>query len=58
MYCGRVYDWEEYDGDDLITALESIPLADEVTIDDLLEMGWYHSGEIISYLTAISGNQK
>ena len=44
---GRVYEWEEYDGDDLLDVLEGIPLADEVTIDDLLEMGWYHCGEII-----------
>ena len=47
MY-GRVYEWEEYDGDDLLTALDGIPLVDEVTIADLVEMGWYHSGEIVS----------
>lgn len=46
-YCGRVYEWEEYDGDDLLSALEMIPFVDEVTIDDLLEMGWYHCGEIL-----------
>jgi len=27
-------------------AIENIPFADEVTVADLLEMGWYHSGEI------------
>ena len=46
-HCGRVYEWEEYDGDDLFSALGAIPFVDEVTIDDLLEMGWYHSGEIL-----------
>jgi len=47
-YDGRVYEWEEYDGDDLFSALETIPFVDEVTIDDLREMGWYHIGEIVS----------
>ena len=46
-YYGRVYEWEEHDGDDLLSALETIPFVDEVTIDDLLEMGWYHCGEIL-----------
>ena len=46
---GRVYEYEEYDGDDLLVALESIPMVDEVTIDDLLEMGWYHAGTILQY---------
>ena len=55
---GKVYEWEEYNGDDLLAALESIPFADEVTIDDLLAMGWCHSGEIISYSTVVKGNQK
>ena len=36
---GRVYEWEEYDGDDLLDVLEGIPMAEEVTVDDLLEMG-------------------
>ena len=45
---GRVYEWEEYDGDDLLDVLESIQLTCEVTVDDLLEMGWYHSGEVIA----------
>lgn len=44
---GRVYEWEEYDGDDLLDAFEDIPMVDEVTIDDLLKMGWYHRGEVI-----------
>ena len=48
-HCGKAYELEEYDGDDLLTALECVPLADEVTIDGLLEMGWYHSGEIIKF---------
>jgi len=46
MY-GRVYECEEYDGDDLLAALEGIPLAEEVSVDDLLKMGWYHQGEVI-----------
>ena len=46
-YYGRVYEWEECAGDDLLNVLEGIPFADEVTIDDLLEMGWYHCGEIL-----------
>ena len=45
---GRVYEWEEYDGDDLLDVLESIPMAEEVTIDGLFEMGWYHKGQIFS----------
>lgn len=57
-YYGRVYEWEEYDGDDLLDVLEGIPMAEEVTVDDLREIGWYHSGEIISYSTAVKGNQK
>ena len=46
MY-GRFYECEEYDGDDLLAAIEGIPLAEEVSVDDLLEMGWYHQGEVI-----------
>ena len=48
-HCGRVYEWEEYDGDDLPVVLEGIPMVEEVTIDDLLEMGWYHAGTILRY---------
>ena len=48
---GRVYEYEEYDGDDLLAALDCIPFADEVTIDDLLEMGWYHRGTVHEFLT-------
>ena len=44
---GRVYECEEYDGDDLLDVLEGIPMAEEVTIDDLVEMGWYHNGNIV-----------
>ena len=44
---GRVYECEEYDGDDLLDVLAGIPMAEEITIDDLLEMGWYHRGEVI-----------
>lgn len=47
---GRVYEFEEHHGDDLLTALDSIPLVDEVTVDDLLEMGWHHTGDIIHLL--------
>ena len=46
---GRVYEQEEYDGDDLLEVIESIPFADEVSVDDLLEMGWYHRGEIVQF---------
>lgn len=46
---GRIYEQEEYDGDDLLEVIESIPFADEVTVDDLLEMGWYHHGEIVQF---------
>ena len=45
---GRVSEWEEYDGCDLPAVLEGIPMVEEVTIDDLLEMGWYHKGQIYS----------
>ena len=45
---GRVCEFEEYDGDDLLNVLEGIPMAEEVTIDDLLGMGWYHRGEVIN----------
>ena len=41
---------EEYDGDDLLDALESIPMAEEVTVDDLIEMGWYNEGEVVHIL--------
>ena len=44
---GRAYEQEECDGDDLPNVLNNIPMVDEVTIDDLLQMGWYHRGEVI-----------
>ena len=44
---GKAYEQEEYDGDELLNVLEAIPLVDEVTFDDLLQMGWYHRGEVI-----------
>ena len=43
---GRVFELEEYDGDDLLTALDGIPLANDVSIEDLLKMGWHHSGDV------------
>ena len=46
---GIVFEYEEYDGDNLLAALDNIPLVDEVTMDDLLEMGWRHQGEVIQY---------
>jgi hypothetical protein len=46
---GIVFEYEEYDGDDLLAALDNIPLVDEVTMDDLLEMGWRHQVEVIQY---------
>jgi len=30
-----------------IHVLEGIPMAEKVTVDDLLEMEWYHRGEVI-----------
>ena len=49
MY-GRVYEQEEYEGDDLLTALESIPMVEEVTADDLRGMGWGRAGDVINLL--------
>lgn len=49
-FYGRVHEWEEYDGDDLLEVLEGIPLVDEVNTDDLIEMGWYHKGEVVHFL--------
>ena len=46
---GRVYEYEECDGNDLLCVLESIPFADEITIDDLLNMGWYHRGQVVPF---------
>jgi len=46
---GKAYELEEYDGDDLLDVLEGIPMVDEVTIDDLLQMGWYHIGEVFHW---------
>ena len=46
---GRVYVYEECDGNELLNVLEGIPFADEINIDDLLEMGWYHRGEILPF---------
>tara|TARA_B100001093_G_C26438958_1_gene847234 strand:- start:287 stop:427 length:141 start_codon:yes stop_codon:yes gene_type:complete len=40
---------EEYDGDDLFAVLEAISFVDEVSVDDLLEMGWYQSGEVMVF---------
>ena len=48
-YYGRVYECEEYDGDDLLDVLKGIPMVEEVTIDDLLEMGWHHRGKVIQF---------
>ena len=47
MY-GRVYEQEEYEGDDLLEAIEGIPFEDEVTVDDLRAMGWYHCGHVVN----------
>ena len=48
---GRVYEYEECDGNDLLNVLEGIPFVDEINIDDLLEMGWYHEGEVVAFPT-------
>jgi hypothetical protein len=48
---GRVHEYEECDGNDLLQALERIPFADEITINDLLDMGWYHEGQVVPFLT-------
>ena len=50
-YYARVYEQEEYEGDDLLTALEIIPRVEEVTDDDLRGMGWYHSSEVVDVLS-------
>lgn len=47
-HCGRAYEQEECDGNDILDVLQNIPFEDEVTLDDLLEMGWYHQGEIVN----------
>jgi len=57
-YYGRVYEWEEYDGDELLSALEKIPFVDEVTIDDLLVMGWYHGGEVFHWQRVPKGEKE
>ena len=46
---GVVFEYEEYHGNDLLDALDAVPLVDEVTMDDLLEMGWRHQDEVIQY---------
>lgn len=46
---GRVFECEKYHGNDLLEALERIPFADVVTIDDLLGMGWFHKGHIKAF---------
>ena len=46
---GRVYEYEECDGNELLNLLEGLPFTDEINIDDLLEMGWYHRGEILLF---------
>jgi len=48
---GRVYEYVECDGDDLRNVLEGIPFAEEIDIDDLLDMGWYHEGEVVAFPT-------
>ena len=48
---GRVHEFEECDGNDLLNVLEGIPFADAISIDDLLDMGWYHEGEVFSFPT-------
>ena len=39
---------EEYAGNDLPEILQSIPLENEITIHDLLKIGWRHSGEVVN----------
>ena len=46
---GRVYEWEEYDGDDLLAAIGSISLVDSITTQDLVKMGGVHCGEVLSF---------
>ena len=46
---GRVFEQEECSGEDLPAVLDAIPFADEITIDDLLKMGWYHQGEVVNF---------
>jgi len=53
-HCGKAHELDEYNGDDLLAVLECVPLADEVTIDDLLEMGWYHSSEVVELFNCMN----
>ena len=46
---GRVFEWEECSGEELPAVLDTIPFADEITIDDLLKMGWCHQGEVVDF---------
>ena len=46
---GRIYELEEYDGDDLLAAIGSISLVDSITTQDLVKMGWVHCGEVINF---------
>lgn len=39
----------EYAGNDLPEILQSIPLENEITIHDLLKIGWRHSGEVVNF---------
>ena len=48
---GRVQEYDECDGNDLLNVLEGIPFADAIDIDDLLDMGWYHEGKVFAFPT-------
>ena len=49
---GRVYEYEECHSDDLIDVVNSIPLVDEVSVDELLQMGWSHRGQVEYFPTS------
>ena len=46
---GRVHEQEEYDGDDLLEVIDSIPFVDEMTVYDSLDLGWDHHGETVQF---------
>ena len=53
---GRVYECGECHSDDLIDTLQGIPLVDEVSIYDLPQMGWRHTGQIEYFPSATGKN--
>ena len=52
---GRVFEQEEYSANDLLDALNGIPFVDEILTEDLKDMGWYNTGEIINLEEFVTG---